>query len=84
MSNAKGMKPTATESVSHYTIKMAYSGSNLEYLGKAEIGTATAGSGWQVKKFSYDGSSNLTDILFAEGTDAFDKVWDSRTTYSYS
>jgi hypothetical protein len=84
MSNAKGMRPVATESASHYTTKLTYSGSNLEYLGKADIGTATTSSGWQIKKFTYDGSNNLTDIQYAEGTDAFDKIWDNRIGYSYS
>lgn len=85
MSNAKGQRPTATETVSHYVTKLAYdASSNLEYLGKADIGTATSASGWQIKKFIYDASNNLTDIQFAEGDEAFDNIWDSRTTYSYS
>lgn len=48
--NAKGMKPIATKSVSHYTTKLSYTGSNLTYIGKAEIGTATTANGWQIKK----------------------------------
>ena len=85
MANAKGMRPSATETVSHYVTKLSYdASSNLEYLGKADIGTATSASGWQIKKFTYDANNNLTDIELADGDDAFDNIWDNRTTYSYS
>lgn len=68
----------------NYTVKMAYSGTNLQYLGKAQIGSATSASEWQIQKFTYDGSDNLTDIQWADATDDFTKVWDDRATYTYS
>jgi hypothetical protein len=81
--NAKGQKPVATETVSHYTTKITYSSGNMEYLGKADIGANTATSVWQIKKMVYDVDGNLTDIQFADGDDVFDNIWDNRESLSY-
>jgi hypothetical protein len=56
---------------------------NVEYLGIALPNVATSSSGWQIRKMVYSGS-DVVAILFAGGTSDFDKVWDLRTTYSYS
>lgn len=85
MATAKGQRPIATESHSSYSLRMAYDANfNVEYTGKADIGTATSASGWQVKKFIYDVNDNLTNVMWADGDDAFDNVWDNRTSLSYS
>lgn len=63
---------------------MTYTSQGLvEYHGKALPGTAKSSAKWQIKKMSYSGF-NVVDVQFAEGSDAFDKVWDSRADYSYS
>lgn len=67
----------------NYTVAMAYNGDNLEYVGKAQIGSAKTEAVWQIQKLTYDGS-NLTDVQWADGDDAFDKVWNDRETYTYS
>lgn len=39
---------------------------------------------WSIKKYTYDGSSNLTDGAWGEGSaQSFSLIWDSRTTYAY-
>lgn len=65
--------------------KYDYDGSgNLIYKGEARAGTATSTAKWRIRKYTYSGS-NLTAVAFADGNDAFDNVWDDRTTaYSYS
>jgi len=69
----------------NYTIALAYDGSgNLEYQGKAMIGSAKGSALWQIKKMIYDGSGNLTDVQWADGNDAFDNIWDNRAGLSYS
>jgi hypothetical protein len=78
------MKPIAVDKVSNYTTRMSYSGSNLEYLGKADIGSASDALVWQIQKFTYDVNNNTTLIAFADGDDAFDNSWDNRATYTYS
>ena len=82
--NAKDQRPIAVELTGNYTSLMSYDGSNnLEYLGKANIGSATSDSIWQIKKFIYSGS-NMTGILYADGNELFDNLWDDRTSLSYS
>lgn len=60
----------------------AYSGSNVEYIGEANPGTSVASAKWRIKKLVYSGS-NVTQILWASGTDLFDKRWSQKATYTY-
>lgn len=53
------------------------------YIGEADPGTATAASAWRIKRI-YDVDGDDYEIVWAEGTADFDKVWDDRLTYSYS
>lgn len=55
----------------------------LLYLGKANPGTAPGESLWQIRRFSYDGSGNLTEILYAQNG-AFLNAWTNRAGLSYS
>jgi len=66
-----------------FTVKMQYSGWKLIYKGEAQPGTATSASHWRISKMFYSGE-NQTDVKWAEGTNEFNKIWDNRTTYSYS
>jgi len=64
--------------------QIAYDSSgDLEYIGKADPGTATDEVGWFIQKVSYDGSGNVTGTLNANGQPDFDKVWDDRESYTY-
>lgn len=53
------------------------------YKGEALPGTLSSAGSWRICKitFAVDGDINLT---WADGTDAFTKVWDSRLVYTYS
>jgi len=63
--------------------KIDYSGgSNPIYVGEARPGVSPASSGWRIKKLTYSGS-NVTITAWANGTDKFDKIWDSRASYTY-
>ena len=50
------------------------------YIGEAVPGTATSDSLWKIKR--------VTDatgvVLFADGNNDFDNVWDNRASLSYS
>ncbi len=84
MPNAGDMKPIAVEGTSNYVTELDYDGSgNLIYVGIANIGISTSAAAWRIKKLVYTGS-NLTSVLFAQGSDAFVNAWSSRTSYSYS
>ena len=54
-----------------------------EYVGEAQPGTATSSSHWRIKKITYS-NRKATQVNWASGTKEFDKVWDNRTTYTYS
>lgn len=63
---------------------LSYDGSgNVEYLGKANPGSATSSAVWQIKKFAYDGSGNLENILTAY-SGAFRGIWDNRAGLTYA
>lgn len=59
-------------------------GSNPTYIGLAVPGTATSTAAWQIRKLTFDGSNNVTSILFAGGSFAYTAIWDNRAALSYS
>jgi len=56
--------------------------SNTTYVGEAVIGTATSKAKWRIKKLTTSGT--VTQILYADGNDNFDNIWDNRTSLDYS
>lgn len=53
---------------------------NPVYVGEAEIGVANeANPVWRIKKISY----SPLKVEWAEGSIAFNKVWNDRTSYNY-
>lgn len=69
---------------SRYTIVIEYDASNNPvYVGEAKTGTAKSASGWRIKKITYDVSNNPTDIMWAESSSQFDKIWANRASYKY-
>jgi len=53
------------------------------YIGEAISGTATSEASWRIQYITWV-AGNATSIKWASGTPKFDKVWDSRATYTYS
>ena len=69
----------------HDQILMDYDVSgNMIYVGIAHPREATTDAVWQIRKLGYDGSGNLTSILYANGYKRFDQIWDNRAALSYS
>lgn len=58
-----------------------YSDTNIQYVGKAEPGTATSAASWQIMKID---ESTGTIITWADGDDNFDNIWDNRTSLTYN
>lgn len=54
----------------------------LSYVGKAAPNSDTADPVWQVRKIETVGS--VLSVLYAEGNDRFDNIWDDRASLSYS
>lgn len=58
-----------------------YDGNNrIIYAGIASLGVASSDSGWQVIKYSYDGSGNVNLIQCA----SLNQIWDNRVGLVYS
>lgn len=59
----------------------------IEYICRAFSGTigsdSTASSVWQVQRFTYNSSGQITDIEFAGDDDAYTNICDNRTTLDY-
>lgn len=63
--------------------RYSYSGSNVEYIGEARPGTSPGSSAWRIRKITYDGSNNPLLESWAGASDAFDKAWNVRGSYTY-
>ena len=46
-------------------------------------GPATSGAYWAIKKFTYNGSSQLTQVQWANGNTQQVSKWDDRATLTY-
>lgn len=74
-----------------FDLKMEYDASNNTlYVGRAYPGAATSAAKWQIYKMEYDANNNMTSLRWAKksdkpvASDEFDKVWDDRTSYTYT
>ncbi len=56
---------------------------DLTYVGHADPGTATSAALWRIRRLDASSDPDLT-IMWADGDDSFDNVWDNRATLSYS
>ena len=82
--NSFGPMPVAAHWGKYASMFDNSGGSNPIYYGIAPPGASTGSAVWQIRKFAYDGSGNLTSMLYADGTNAFTKTWTSRAGYTYS
>lgn len=69
-----------TSSETQYALKLDEVGS-LTYIGEAATGSLGADAVWRIKRI--DESSGLV-ITWADGSAAFDQVWDDRASLIYS
>lgn len=55
----------------------------VTYRGTALPGTATSASSWRVERITIQSDGDV-EILYADGNDSFDNIWDNRLALSYS
>lgn len=68
-----------------YTIVVDYDGANNPiYIGLATQGSAKSAALWQIRKLTFDGSNNCTDIQYANGNELFQSIWNNRASLGYS
>lgn len=56
---------------------------DYKYVGEATPGSDPAIAVWRIKRVEFLVDDDI-EIMWADGTATFDKVWDNRLTYSYS
>lgn len=67
------------------TTLIEYDGnSNPIFIGQAAPGTLPAAASWQIRKLTFDGNGNVTQIKYASYTMTFDQVWDDRVSLTYA
>lgn len=71
------------DDVKHAVQTDAATTSNVTYIGKAKIGSATSSTVWQIMKVD-ETTTDVTVITWADGNDNFDNIWDNRASLSYS
>lgn len=54
------------------------------YIGEASPGATANTAVWRIKRVYESSDSTVTEILWANNSEDFDKVWADRTTYSFS
>lgn len=54
------------------------------YVGWATPGVPTSASKWKIRKFTYDGNSQILNIQHAMADIGFKFIWDNRAGYVYS
>lgn len=55
-------------------------GATYTYVGKASPGTATSAAQWKIFRIT----NSDTTIVWADGNDQYDNIWDNRASLSYS
>lgn len=59
-------------------------GTDPIYIGKSYPGASTSYPVWQIKKLTYNISSNVTSVKYSGGSPNATSVWDNRTSLTYS
>jgi len=57
-------------------------GTSLVYIGEAAPGSNSGDAAWRIKRVAEFADGN-TQIIWANDTEAFDKIWNDRETYTY-
>jgi hypothetical protein len=77
-------KTLTRTNASNLALKIERDGSgNPIYIGLASPGTTASESFWQIKKLTFNGSNDVTDIEYADGNPNFDNVWNDRASLTY-
>ncbi len=55
----------------------------IVYVGEAFPGSATSAAVWKMKRITSASTDNAV-VVFADGNQAYDNIWDDRETLTYS
>lgn len=66
----------------NFSVKLDTVSSNLLYVGEAALNSSASAAVWRIRKIETSGT--VLSVLWADGNQAFDNVWDNRASLSYS
>lgn len=55
---------------------------SISYVGNADLNNLTSAPVWQIRKIEQVGA--VLSVLYADGNDNFDNIWDNRADLVYS
>ncbi len=73
--------PGVPEDEVPYDVESDTADAQTTYVGQAAPGTASSAAAWRIKRITDTGSA--VSIDWANGSDAFDQVWDDRASLTY-
>jgi hypothetical protein len=65
-----------------FSIKLDTVSSTLLYVGEGALNSISSEPVWRIRKIETIGT--VMSVLWADGNQRFDNVWDNRTSLSYS
>jgi YD repeat-containing protein len=69
----------------NFTMKFDYDGTgNMIYCGWAQTMSASSDPTWRIMQQTFNGSNQMTDIKWPNGSTAFGFIWDNRASLSFS
>lgn len=70
--------PNTTQKIDYLT------GTNPIYIGESVPGSSLGSPSWKIKKLTYDGNGNVTDVQWAPNYLNFGDIWNNRVGLVYS
>jgi hypothetical protein len=68
----------------NFTMKFIYdSNGNQTYIGWAQVGSSSSDPSWRIMQQTFNGSNQVTDIKWANGSTGFGLIFDNYLTYTY-
>lgn len=55
-------------------------GTAVIYIGWATPGASTGEAKWKIRRLTYDGNGNTTQIQYMNGSVGFNQIWNNRVT----
>ena len=65
----------------NFSVLLDQSDANTLYIGEAQIASSSSSAVWQIRKLVTSGT--VTSMLWADGNQLFDNVWDDRLSLTY-
>lgn len=77
-----GPQGPSSEDLAMYAERIDWVGSTVCYKGQADPNTAESAASWRIQKIVFTGDDVAK--TWADGSDAFNQVWNDRLTLDYS